>query len=125
MSLTRRVLELKFAKAKVEKSTKMVDKGANIEMTNKGSFNEKRTSFMMTMMSRMLQEQSAMNWMESELTLAVQTVIESISKFNSEMTRTSLVSSRSMNTRWPTEGQPEYEWCRISTRSAHLMFEQG
>ena len=115
MSPTRGVSKLKFSKEKVEKSKKMADKG----------FNEEMASFMMTMMNRMLQEQSAMNRMESELTLAVQTVIESISKFNSEMTRTSLVSSRSMNTRWPTEGQPEYEWCRISTRSAHLMFEQG
>ena len=52
-------------------------------MVNKG-FNEEMTSFMMTMMSRMLQEQSAMNRMESELTLAIQAVIERISKFNGD-----------------------------------------
>ena len=76
-------MELKFYKEKVGKSKKMVDKGANTEMANKG-FNEEMASFMMTMMNRMLQEQSAMNRMESELTLAVQTVIERISKFNGE-----------------------------------------
>ena len=59
----------------------MADKGANTEMANKG-FNEDMTSFMMTMMSRMLQEQSVMNRMESELALAVQMVIERIRKFN-------------------------------------------
>ena len=74
MSPTRGVSKLKFSKEKVEKSKKMADKG----------FNEEMASFMMTMMNRMLQEQSAMNRMESELTLAVQTVIERISKFNGE-----------------------------------------
>ena len=61
----------------------MADKGANTEMANKG-FNEDITSFMMTMMSRMLKEQSAMNRMESELTLAAQTIIKRINKFNAE-----------------------------------------
>ena len=61
----------------------MADKGANKEMTNKG-FNEEMASFMMMMMNQMFKEQSAMNRMESELTLAVQTVIEKISKFNGE-----------------------------------------
>jgi hypothetical protein len=83
VSPTRGVSELKFLKEKVEKSKKMAGKGANTEVTNKG-FNEKIASFMMTMMSRMLQEQSAINRMEGELTLAIQTVIERISKFNGE-----------------------------------------
>ena len=61
----------------------MADKGANTEMRNKG-FNEEMASFIMTMMNQMLQEQSAMNQMESELTRAIQTVIERISKFNGE-----------------------------------------
>ena len=107
MSLTRGVSELKFYKEKVGKSKKMADKGANTDIANKG-FNEEMASFMMTMMNWMLQEQSAMNRMESELTLAVQTVIE-----------------RSTNTRWPVEGQPEYKWCFISTGFAHLMSERG
>ena len=81
--MTRGVSELKFYKEKVGKSKKMADKGANTEMANKG-FNEEMASFMMKMMNQMLQEQSAMNRMESELTLAVQTVIERISKFNGE-----------------------------------------
>ena len=68
---------------KVRKSKKMTDKGANTEMANKG-FNEEMASFMMTMMSRMLQEQSAMNRMESKLTLVVPMVIERINKFNGE-----------------------------------------
>ena len=76
-------MELKLAKAKVGKSTRMADKGANTEMANKG-FNEEMASFMMTMMNRMLQEQHAMNRMESELTHAIQTVIERISKFIGE-----------------------------------------
>ena len=83
MSSTRGVSELKLYKEKVGKSKKMADKGANTEMANKG-FNEEMTSFMMTMMNRMLQEQSAMNRMESELTLAIQTVIKRINKFNGE-----------------------------------------
>ena len=84
MSLTRGVLELKLAKAKVGKSTRMADKGANTEMANKG-FNEEMASFMMTMMSRMLQEQNVMNWMESELNShRVQMAIERINKFNGE-----------------------------------------
>ena len=81
--MTRGVSELKFYKEKVGKSKKMADKGANTEIANKG-FNEEMASFMMTMMNRMLQEQHAMNRMESELTLAVQMVIERISKFNGE-----------------------------------------
>ena len=76
-------MELKFSKEKVGKSKKMADKGANTKMANKG-FNEEMASFMMTTMNQMLQEQTAMNQMESELTLVLQTVIERISKFNGE-----------------------------------------
>ena len=122
MPLTRGVSELKFTKMRFGKSTKMADKVANTKMLNKG-FNKEMKSFMMTMMSCMLQEETAMNRMESELTLAVQTVIERI--IANLMARTSLGSSRSMNTRWQTKGKPEYKWCRISIGSAHLMFEQG
>mgnify|MGYP006997911728 FL=1 len=84
---------------------KMVDKGANTEMVNKG-FNEEMTSFMITMMSHMLQEQSAMNRMESELTLTVQTVIERINKFNGEdVTRFLEVYEYEMANRGATEVQ--------------------
>ena len=46
-------MELKFAKWKIRKSTKMVNKRANTKMADKG-FNVEMRSFMMTMMSWML-----------------------------------------------------------------------
>ena len=41
------------------------------------------------------------------------------------LARTSPNTSRSMNTRWPIEGQSGYKWCRRSTGSTHLMSKQG
>ena len=38
----------------------------------------------MTMMTRILQEQSAANQLESELTLAIQSVIQNIDQFDAE-----------------------------------------
>ena len=51
--LTRGVSELKLAKAKVEKSTKMLSKGVKTEMEDKG-FNAEMIILLMTMMSQML-----------------------------------------------------------------------
>ena len=41
-------------------------------------------NFMMTMMSLMIREQSAINQLESKLTLTIQSIIQKIDQFNSE-----------------------------------------
>ena len=77
---------------------------------------------MMAMMSQMMQEQSAMNWVESELTLVIQTIIEKISKFGGEdIARYLEVYEYEMTTR----GAIGVQMVRTSIGYVHLMSEQG